>query len=247
MKMGSNPREATIAPKRASAAPCSGKLCRPAHFSPTQKIRARTPKLPIRLSDMISSERSLSNPPPRPSAVSARPSSCRPPEIRVIDKSASRIAAACGMPMVSAPTRTKTAIAPSKMPMTGKKRDASAREGLLTAGPPGTGIRVRKPKQIWRSSIQSCLRSCPAGPSSGALFGASDWSAIFPLASFGFAGSTAHYITAPRLTRTRNPSEAQFMSGFSSLTEFQAALAGLPGADATAAAAAASVGVNTPP
>jgi len=49
----------------------------------TLRIRAMAPKLPIRLSCMIAQARSLSLPPPKPSAQSASPSSCNPPVSRM--------------------------------------------------------------------------------------------------------------------------------------------------------------------
>ena len=57
-----------------------------------ETMSAQTPNVPMRLSRMISSLRSRDAPPPKPSAVSARPSSCRQPVRSIV--AASEIAAA---------------------------------------------------------------------------------------------------------------------------------------------------------
>ena len=78
-------RDAMPAATRASVT-CAGSHigARTMRRASTETISARAPKLPIRLSAMISKARSRSPPAPRPSAVSARPSSCSAPVTRII-------------------------------------------------------------------------------------------------------------------------------------------------------------------
>jgi hypothetical protein len=87
--------------------------------NPAETTSASAPKLPMRLSRMISNLRSGVRPPPKPSAVSARPSSCSPPVSRIAAATVQTAATAAGSPRLRAAQNTAAASAPSTAPTTG--------------------------------------------------------------------------------------------------------------------------------
>ena len=100
MKAGSSAREAACAAIRPQN---SVERSRRAAASALQRSRidstsADAPNAPMRLSRMISSFRSRVLPPPKPSAVSDSPSSCRQPVTSIVAASASAAASAGGRP-----------------------------------------------------------------------------------------------------------------------------------------------------
>jgi hypothetical protein len=83
----------------------------------------------MRLSFMISSRRSGVDPPPNPSAVSARPSSWKAPVTSVRLATASAAATKAPSPSIGAPTSTTAPTAPMIAPATGSIRGIVAKSG----------------------------------------------------------------------------------------------------------------------
>ena len=98
---------------------------------------ATTPNVPLRLSFMISSLRSRVLPPPKPSAISATPSSCRLPVTRIAVASATIAASDGGRPSQSPIAKAMPASRPTMAPATGAAQIASAKLRLAEAEPCG--------------------------------------------------------------------------------------------------------------
>ena len=86
----------------------------------SEVIRASAPKLPMRLSAMIASALSRSVPAPRPSAVSASPSSCRAPVSTTMVTIAISAEGRGGSPTSEAPPKASPASSPTTAPTSGK-------------------------------------------------------------------------------------------------------------------------------
>ena len=119
-----------------------------------EKTMAAAPNVPTRLSSMISSLRSAVTPPPKPSAVSARPSSCRPPVRSIVAPTASPAATSSGSPSATVTTSTTPPIRPTAAPTTGKTRAPRRKLGAAAGLGPSrlSGMRVRKAVAAFRSS-----------------------------------------------------------------------------------------------
>src|ERR1700722_71021 len=98
--------------------------------------------MPIRLSFMMASRFSTLEPPPRPSAVSARPSSCNAPVMAMLVATANNDATT-GPQMRSASSSTTADTTPIPTPTTGKyfaQRDSQS--GAISVSADGTGTMV---------------------------------------------------------------------------------------------------------
>ena len=84
--------------KAAATSPGSSRLAKTLARSRIDSASAQTPYVPVRLSRMMSSFCSRVLPPPKPSAVSARPSSCRQPVAAKVAATASAAADHAGSP-----------------------------------------------------------------------------------------------------------------------------------------------------
>src|SRR5712691_2449408 len=102
---------------------------------------------------MIASRFSALQPPPKPSAVSARPSSCKAPVTAMLAATANR-AAITGPQMAPASSSTTADAAPMPIPTAGKyftQRDSQS--GALAASDDGTGTMVMNRSAFRNSSL----------------------------------------------------------------------------------------------
>ena len=144
MTMGRTARDAAPAAIKARAAePGPGRPARAAARKPTLKTRASTPYVPMRESRMILSLAARVRPPPKPSATSASPSSCRAPVTKAAIASATRAHASGCRPSHEAAVRPAPAARPTAAPTMGKARAAPARFLSASALSGRTGRRVR--------------------------------------------------------------------------------------------------------
>src|ERR1700733_9183709 len=100
---------------------------------------------------MIASRFSTFQPPPKPSAVSARPSSCNPPDTTMLAATASR-AAMTGLQIEPASSNTAADTAPTQIPTAGKyfaQRDSQS--GAVAASDDGTGKMVMNRSALKKS------------------------------------------------------------------------------------------------
>src|SRR6202021_1536559 len=135
-------RAAAWAAIKAAAALHNGISARDATRSAMPNASASTPYAPIRLSFMIASRLPTPPPPPKPSAVSAKPSSCRAPVTTMLAATASR-AAITGPQMAPASNNAPADTTPTQIPTAGKyfaQRDSQS--GLAAASDDGTGRTV---------------------------------------------------------------------------------------------------------
>ena len=136
MKPGSSAREAACAATSAnSASPDAPTAAIAAQRASSTMTSATTPNVPLRLSFMISSLRSRVLPPPKPSAMSATPSSCRLPVTRIAAASATIAASDGGRPNQALTAKAMPATSPTTAPATGAAHSASAKFGLAEAEP----------------------------------------------------------------------------------------------------------------
>src|ERR1700733_12851464 len=100
---------------------------------------------------MIASRFSTLQPPPKPSAVAAKPSSCNPPDTTMLAATASR-AAMTGLQIEPASSNTAADTAPTQIPTAGKyfaQRDSQS--GAVAASDDGTGKMVMNRSALKKS------------------------------------------------------------------------------------------------
>ena len=125
-----------------------------------------TPKAPTRESFMMRRASAGVRPPPRPSAVSARPSRCRPPVIQTV-RARSRAAAAGPGRIFCSPAQAPQKISPSKAPTQGNQNMDRARAGLVGRAPPGPGQLGEKSEGQREGWISCFLFGHPGLPEGG--------------------------------------------------------------------------------
>ena len=111
---------------------------------------ARTPWAPTRLSRMIAKAAAPRRPLARPSALSAKPSSCRPPVTSASAATTTPAARAVGRARLAATSQTRPASPPKAAPINGKAQ-ATRPTGRVESSAPSQGKRVKNTRASAKS------------------------------------------------------------------------------------------------
>ena len=135
---------------KAGAKSEAGMSCIKDHFQSTSRIIATTPNAPTRLSFMISSIRCGDRPDSTPSAVSIRPSQCKPPVMKIHNETNRLLRTVAGsQPPVASAARAR--IAPATTPTNGKKATLRPNDCSSQAGSRTRRIRVKNCNAVMNS------------------------------------------------------------------------------------------------